>query len=316
MNRILIIIFIFCTAIVKAEEIAALEDSLLSISKKIQDSEDDKLKEQLNNQFTNLLKSTLEQNASFKHEFTKLKNIVRLSTPDKKYNIITWMMNNSAGVYKYFGFTQYYDKKLKKTFVYQLNDSDTDVGTYTTYGDSTWYGILYYEMVPVKMKKKNMYFILGFDANDWVSKKRIIEPIIFDKQGKPSFGAPVFQEGPKTVIKKVKVDKNAPPKPTKKIVKERDKYRVIFEHSAQASMSLSYNKQLKMIVFDHLAPSDEKYKGIAAFYAPDFSYDAFVLKQDKWYLKKNVDARNPRKVKATKSELIPQNIQEKTNAEE
>jgi len=299
------------TSVVKAEEISILEDSLIKINIKIQACDDDQLRTTLNEQFSEVLRKTLEQPTSFKYDFAKLKNVVRLSTPDKKYNIFTWMLNNSSGVYKYYGFTQYFDKKSKKMFVYQLSDSDTDVGTYNTYGDSTWYGILYYEMVPVKMKKKNMYFVLGFDANDWVSKKRIIEPIIFDKQGRPSFGAPVFQESPKTVIKKVKVDKNAPPKPTKKIVKERDKFRVIFEHSAQASMSLSYNKQLKMIVFDHLAPSDEKYKGIAAFYAPDFSYDAFVLKQDKWYLKKNVDARNPKKVKAQKTSTI---IEEKTKA--
>jgi hypothetical protein len=79
---------------------------------------------------------------------------------------------------------------------------------------------------------------------------------------------------------------------------------MIYEHSAQASMSLTFNKDLGMIVFDHLAPSDEKYKGTYAFYAPDFSYDGFLLKNNKWYLKKNLDARNPKRSKEKKSDLI------------
>jgi len=306
MNKILIILFIFFASIVKAEEISVLEDSLFHISTKMLDAAgDDELKFSLNNQFQQLLHKTLEHPASFKHEFKKLKNITRLTTPDLEYNIITWMVANGDGIFRYFGFTQHFDKKAKKMYVYSLVDNEKDIAAFSTYDDSTWYGILYYEIVPQKIKGNNTYLLLGFDGNDWLTKKRVIEPITFGFHGKPTFGATVFKESAEPAKKKkTKTKKNAPPVKKKKVKAEALKSRMIYEHSAQASMSLTFNKDLGMIVFDHLAPSDEKYKGTYAFYAPDFSYDGFVLKNNKWYLKPNLDARNPKNSKAKKSDTI------------
>ena len=303
MNRIIIILFLFFVSVVKAEEISVLEDSLLEISVKMKEA-DEETKFSLNHQFQQLLLTTLQNPNSFKYEFKKLTNITRLSTPDLKYNIFTWMLSNSDGIFSYYGFTQFYDKKSKKMYVYTLIDNEKDIASFSTYNDSTWYGILYYEMVPKKIKGSNTYLLLGFDANDWMTKKRVIEPLTFGKNGRPQFGSTVFKESAEPAKKKSKSKKNAPPVKKKKVKVEALKSRMIYEHSAQASMSLTFNRDLNMIVFDHLAPSDEKYKGTFAFYAPDFSYDGFVLKNNKWYLKTNLDARNPKRRKAKKSDMI------------
>ncbi len=296
-NKLTYLLLFLATAI-QAGNIAEAEDSLLSISKKMRISDmDDESKFHLNDDFQKYFQKTLEESESFKYNFKKLDLVSQLTAPDGKFKIFTWMLTNSNGMNIYFGFTQFYNKKAKRTIVHRLNDSEKGVDFYSEYNDSTWYGILYYDIVPIKKKSDTCYILLGWDGNDWLSKKRIVEPISFNSQGKPTFGAAIFQENEEVPM--VKVKRNAPPINTsiKRTKEERAKLRLVFEHSAQTSMSLKYNTQLKMIVFDHLIPSDDRYKGIYAFYAPDFSYDALQYKSGKWYYKKNVDARNPRENK-------------------
>ena len=55
---------------------------------------------------------------------------------------------------------------------------------------------------------------------------------------------------------------------------------------------------MKMIVFDHLAPSDPAYKNMFMFYAPDFSLDAYYYKNNVWYFSSDIDVRNNKIIKA------------------
>ena len=57
-------------------------------------------------------------------------------------------------------------------------------------------------------------------------------------------------------------------------------------------MSLKYNNELKMIVFDHLSPFESRYQGVYQFYGPDFSYDGLEFNKGIWRLISDVDARN------------------------
>ena len=57
-------------------------------------------------------------------------------------------------------------------------------------------------------------------------------------------------------------------------------------------MSLKFNEKEDKIIFDHLSPIQANQKGLFEFYAPDFTYDAFVWKKGKWRLETNIDARN------------------------
>jgi hypothetical protein len=56
-------------------------------------------------------------------------------------------------------------------------------------------------------------------------------------------------------------------------------------------MNLSYNEKMKMIVFDHLSPSESKYAGQYMYYGPDFSYDGLLFKDKKWFYQAHLDLK-------------------------
>ena len=57
-------------------------------------------------------------------------------------------------------------------------------------------------------------------------------------------------------------------------------------------MSVKWNERMKMIVFDHLSPSQPSLAGNYEYYGPDFSYDGFRFEKDAWVLVEQIDMRN------------------------
>ena len=72
----------------------------------------------------------------------------------------------------------------------------------------------------------------------------------------------------------------------------RNKKRVIFEYTRQASMLLQYVPAENLIVFDHLAPPDDAHKNNPSAYGPDLTYDGYRLKNGRWVHVDNLDMRN------------------------
>jgi hypothetical protein len=68
--------------------------------------------------------------------------------------------------------------------------------------------------------------------------------------------------------------------------------RVVFEYTRQASMLLRYVAEQNLIVFDHLAPPDDKMKDRPETFGPDLSYDGYKLKNGRWDYVENLDMRN------------------------
>ncbi|MBA7588034.1 hypothetical protein ES708_30082 [subsurface metagenome] len=65
-----------------------------------------------------------------------------------------------------------------------------------------------------------------------------------------------------------------------------------FEYNEKAVMSLRYNKDAKMIVFDHLSPSNASLQGNYEFYGPDFSYDGLTFEKGIWVHYENIVITN------------------------
>ncbi len=281
-----------------AHDLKSMEDSLVSIFEQLEAPQsDDADKLQINQLFNNTLRSALQSTASFNYRFTRLKSISILTAPDKKFKIFTWAFATSEGLYHYYGFTQHYNKKTKTVVLRELHDKTNGTDEYASYGDSTWYGAVYYEIVPLHAKKDTCYLLLGWDGNNWMSKKKLIEPISFNSNGKIHFGQKILKDKEEVFVPVTKgkgpIGKAAPRKE-----KGKEKQRIVFEYAARASMTLSYNKPMKMIVFDHLAPSDPAYKNMFMFYAPDFSLDAYYYKNNVWYFSSDIDVRNNKIIKA------------------
>lgn len=204
--------------------------------------------------------------SSFDQEFT-LKSAAVINSSDKKVRLINWNLPFENGTHQYFGFVQYNDKSGYKYFqLIDISDSIA-ISENKTYTSNAWPGALYYELISVKKRKNSYYVLLGWDGNDRLTTKKVIDCMYFSK-GKLLFGADIF-----------KLEKGF-------------KKRMVFEYSAEYTITLRYEEENKTIVFEHLDCEDPKFKGSYEYYGPDGSYDALIIKKGKLNYEPYYDARN------------------------
>lgn len=267
-----------------------VEDSLKRLGKVILTGENDFVKYNANEKFLTLLENTLIEENSFNYPFDSLVTIARLVAPDNKFRLFNWHIKKTDNTYEYFGVLQVWSGKQKKYLIFRLTDnSATIIKPETQALDCQyWYGAHYYKIIYTKSRGKKYYTLLGWDGNDMLTQKKIIDVLTFNANDKPIFGASIFKYNKKT------------------------QKRVIFEYSATTMMSLKYDKQYisykkkqrRMIVFDRLAPSDKKLEGQYQFYFPETNiFDAFVFRAGKWVMVKDIDARMEKMSKEEKAKV-------------
>lgn len=250
--------------------LTAYEDTLKKLAPKILNSKEDREKYHANEIFTETLEKALNIENSFEYPFDSLITIARLPAPDKSFRIFNWNLPRNDGTFEYFGFVQAYHKKSKTYKLYRLTDRLPQITSPEDQilAHDEWYGAHYYKIILKKQKGKKYYTLLGWDGNDRLTTRKIIDILYFPRGSRPKFGTPIFNMG--------------------KSVKKR----VIFEYSAQVTMSLRYDEDKKLIIFDHLSPSNPSLEGQYQYYGPDGSYDALKFKKGKWILLEDFDARN------------------------
>jgi hypothetical protein len=251
-------------------QFASLSDSILKGS-------NDSIKTESNRIFTQHMDSAIADPASFNYHFSPLTNLSVLQA-DNKVKIYTWMLPTARGMhFDFFGYIQVmkddnsfhiYPLREKKYF----NNSEDE---FLKLKDSTWYGALYYKVLHKKYKKKDQYILMGWQGKDRFTTRKIIDNLVISP-GKIEFGKPVFKAGGKA------------------------RSRIILEYNSQANVSLNYNDDMNLIVFDHLSSSDPRpeAKGMFNLYGPDMTYDAFKFKDGFWILQKDIEVKNERDVKA------------------
>ncbi len=262
------------------DELTQLFDSLYKFDG-IKFYQPDHVKDSLNNEILKIFNDALSQEGSENYNFTNIKNLGVLKSDDNKLMIINWNIKYKAGNYKYFGFIKHYNKKKKRWDLFELKDrSDSMIDVeHITLTPDLWYGVLYYKIIKTKSGGTTYYTLLGWDGNNYLSQKKVIDVLYFTRSGRPRFGKSIFKIG-------------------------RKKFRrIIFEYSSQVVMALNYDENFKRIVFDHLRPSERQMKNVKMFYVPDGSYDAFEWIGGKWIFIDDFNAVNPKTKEHNKLEF-------------
>lgn len=279
MNRKLILFFLFALLGISASaqksptafdpNLKVFEDSLKSLSYKIINHVDEVVRRNSNNLFIKTLVSALKLENSFSYPFDSVVSVSILTSEDKVFRIFTWHLYSDDGSYRYYGAIQKNNKT--KLELYPLFDNSRFIpnATDTVLTKDSWYGAHYYTIAaPQKRKRNKQYVLLGWKGNNIKTNQKVIDVLSFDKEGKPVFGAPIFD------------------------YKDSTMHRVIFTYGRNLSMLLRYLPSKNWIVYDHLACQDPRQTGMYEFYGPDLSYDALRYKRRKWYLMENIDIRN------------------------
>lgn len=278
-----ILYFVFGVSILNAQnsdenKIYRSEAKLEKLFSELQNSNSDTVKEEIAKQIKLEFNNVLQIPASFEYSFELLKNVSILLSDNEIVKVYTWNIPYNNGTFKYGGFIQYKKKKsFKLTQLIDKSEEINDPEHQYLYAEK-WYGALYYELIYTKVKKRDYYTLLGWDGGDLFVNRKIIEVFTINNKGIPRFGGTLQ-------------------------AKNRQLRRKVFEYSNKANMVLRYDKNVKMIVFDHLSPSKPKYQGQTQYYGPDFSHDGLFFEKGKWIYSPDIDVRNP-KEKANKRKII------------
>lgn len=273
-------------------KLSTLEDSLSSIQRRILRNGDDSVKQALNMQFREMLRSAIAVPGSFSYPFDSLKKMAKLTAEDKAFRIYNWNLPSANGSSLYFCFIQVPEKDRKNSYrLIELRDRSDSIPDpeHSGLGERTWYGALYYKIISEKTPTGMIYTLLGWEGNS-VDMQKIIEVLWFDDKGVVHFGKKIFNK-----------------------YKDGENKRVIFKYSSLATMVLRFEEQSlskgkkwnsarhrfeetltrsAMIVCDRLVPVDAiEGKGPVIAPAGDI-YDGFIYENGRWNFVEGVDARN------------------------
>jgi hypothetical protein len=268
MKTLIFIVFIFCLSRGRAQVDTLMlqrEDQLVVFLKELRAATTNKDKEEKNKVFKQYLFETIQMKNAMNYSFARLSTVGTVSSEDGVIRMFNWNIEQDDQTQKYYCYILRYDERKKNYVVSELVDNSFMIPARPEeiLEATDWYGALYYKIIPFSKGNKQMYTLLGYDANTSMSNIKLIDVLSFSGNN-PRLGSPVFKMQTETLK------------------------RVFFEHSEKAYMSLKYEKEYERIIYDHLSPETPSMTGFYSYYVPDFSYDAFVLVKDKWILQENV----------------------------
>lgn len=247
-------------------------EKLNELGKNILAAENDEDKLKINQDYKTALKDLINRPNSFDSSFTDLKTISILKA--NKLKIYNWAIPFTDGTFEYFAFLQI---KTDKGFsVVELTDKSEGVKSPENkiLTPKSWYGALYYKLIHHKKLGESTYTLLGWDGNNMLTNKKIIDVITVSGNGMIKFGSPIFK------------------------LKNKVQRRVIFEYSENAVMSLKYHPEREQIIFDFLVPSSSKLKGIYEYYGPALNrFDALTIEKGKWIYEEDINIELDRNIK-------------------
>ncbi len=263
-------LIIFFTSQAKSQAYGQnVQTELAKLFGRLEKVSDDNSRILINDSIRLIIDSYAASDSVLKHRFNNLRYLGQIVSSDKKLKIITWNLILSNNKNRYFCYFITKGKRGKDNSVYRLTAGSTGntVRTDTVYFQDNWYGALYYDLRPVRIKNEICYVLLGIDFGDPIVTRKIIDVLSFNQDGKIIFGKKWFNTGNEI------------------------KYRVVFEYDATGVMSLKF-RSARSIVFDHLVPISRGMKEEQQSYGAEYSFDRYFYKNGIWKFERNVDVRN------------------------
>jgi hypothetical protein len=238
------------------------EDSLNLLSMKIIQGRNSSDRFAADSIFTKTFVRALKTPHSFYFPFDSLYTISKLYAPDSSFRIYTWQMVINDNVIRQHGAIQIKTADGSLKLFPLIDKSDVTVNTADTIADHFgWMGAVYYKIVETKAQGKSYYTLLGYDENNIRSNKKVIEILTFNN-GQPQFGARQFSIASGFGYN----NKMA---------------RFVMEFKKDASPRLTYDKDLDMIVFEHLV-SESNQPNKKWTMVGDGDYEGFKWMDGKW----------------------------------
>jgi hypothetical protein len=208
--------------------------------------------------FIQTLKKALSIPNSFDYDFKSIRTVSALRSGDKRFRLFSWNLLLDSGKYMYFGAVQMNNSDSLELYgLYDSSEYNKDV-FYGQFDNRHWMGALIYQMYHYKYKKKDYYITFGWDGQDALTNRKVVDVLWFDEEGKPQFGEEIFD-----------FDGDL-------------QSRLVFDFNDKAAMLLRYDKNEEAIVFANLVPINPQMVGEYANYVPDGTYDYLKFENGIW----------------------------------
>jgi len=234
----------------------------------------DQARSQANAEFSALIDSILNTAGGAGLSFKNLECLSVAASRDGKVKLISWMLllKSEQPSYTFYGYLLHRKETGVPFTVVRLEASQSgskEEMENLKLQPPDWHGCIYYAVIHHRYKKNDHYMLLGWAPLSPAITRKLVEPLRIQEK-KVQLGAPVIRAGGKA------------------------KHRLVFDYNAQATMTLRYDERMKMLVMDHLSPSDPRpeAKGMYNLYGPDFSYDGLKFAKGHWNFLRDIDVRN------------------------
>lgn len=214
--------------------------------------------------FVRMLVRALKTPASFNYPFDSLETVSHIYAPDSTFRIFTWQFTRDEDHYRQRGAIQMKTTNGSLQLFPLIDMSDfTNAPQDSVRNGQNWIGAIYYSMVMKISNGKKYYTLLGFDDNHMRSTKKWIDVLSFTEKGKPVFGGFYFSG---------LIDSTRP---------SWQPARFCLEYKKDGRARMNYDKDLDMIVYDHLV-SESNEPGKVYTMVPDGDYQGFKWENGKW----------------------------------
>lgn len=265
---IFFIVLFFGTGLAaRAQDMQELEMRMTTWLEAIGSASSDRERIEASGKLTSLLLEAFQLEEAFTYAFPKLERMGTMVSPDKAFRIFNWNIPMEDGSYRY---------RATLLFPNGTYRSLSGVGSPTlaleerTLAASDWYGALYYQIEPVKVKNETWYTLMGWEGNNKLSTKKVLDVMWFDAEGNPHFGKPIFRS------------------------EEGVKHRRVFEFAKDAKMTLAFLPAKEAIVYDVLEPLAGAGEGNYAFYAPSTAHSGYRWQKGEWHHVEIIDMTRPK----------------------
>lgn len=213
--------------------------------------------------FIKTLLRSIHVNNSFYFPFDSVKGIGKLYAPDSTFRIITWSLAYSEDFNSQRGVIQFNTPDGSARFIPLIDNSHrTPFPEDSVRGPRNWIGAIYYNIVQTKHNGKNYYTLFGYDPHGIRSNKKWIEVMTFDANQIPVFGGQYFSFEQDSVKRPVQI-------------------RYSIEYKKEASSTVNYDPELKLILVDHLVSETDEPE-LPFTFVPDGDYEGFKWLNGKW----------------------------------
>ncbi len=216
-----------------------------------------------------VLPEFLRDPGSWSFSFAELPTLSVQYPQDSSFRLITWQVETADHRYRHGGMLQF---KAGKAGPVSLQDRPPEAlfSEYVPTDAQDWFGGICYALYPFERANgQTAWLAFFYSSHSPYIARKWVDVLWFDESKKPRFGLPVF----------VKPDAFAG---------EDHLHRVLMEYFRGAATRFNYDRELGLIIKDHIIPYGMLPDRSGPAPVPDGSYEGFRYQNGKWMYEEKV----------------------------